>query len=146
MHRLSHWSLGLLLIAATVAPAWAGSQPPVTDGDKAAIQRVVEGQMAAFQKDDGAAAFAFATPALRQRFRTPSNFMSMVRESYAPVYRPNQMSFGKLEQSDDAVIQHVLVVASDGVVREALYFMERQKDGTWLIGGCLLMTTDLKSS
>ncbi len=144
MHRLSSWLLGLLLIV-TAAPTWAGG-PPLVDADKTAIRHVIESQMAAFQKDDGAAAFAFATPTLRERFGTPADFMSMVREGYAPVYRASQVSFGQLEQSDDAVIQHVLVVSADGLVHEALYFMEHQKDGSWLIGGCLLTTSDLKSS
>ncbi len=144
MHRLMPWMPGLLLIV--TVPAWAGGPPPLADGDKVAIRHVIESQMTAFQKDDGAAAFAYATPALRQRFGTPGDFMSMVREGYAPVYRPSQVSFGKLEQSDDAVIQHVLIVGTDGAVHEALYFMEPQKTGAWLIGGCLLTTTDLKSS
>lgn len=72
--------------------------------------------------------------------------MSMVREGYRPVYRPTQVSFGQLEQTDDAIVQHVVVVSPDGTVHEALYFMEHQKDGTWLIGGCLLTESDLKSS
>lgn len=145
MHRLMPWLLGLLLFVAVV-PAWAGGPAPLADGDKTAIRHVIENQIAAFQTDDGAAAFGYATPALRQRFGTPGNFMSMVRQGYAPVYRPSQVNFGKLEQSDDAVIQHVLVVGADGAVHEALYFMERQKTGAWLIGGCLLTATDLKSS
>jgi hypothetical protein len=145
MRRLRHSLLILWLIAVAV-PAWADGQAPLGDADKAAIRQVVQSQMAAFQKDDGAAAFALATPELRERFGSAANFMSMVRDGYRPVYRPSQVSFGKLEKTDDSIVQHVLVVAPDGAVHEALYFMERQKDGTWLIDGCLLMTTDLKSS
>lgn len=144
MRRLTPWLLGLVSIVAA-ATAWAG-QPPLAEGDRAAIHQVIAGQLAAFQKDDGAAAFAYATPALRARFGTPAHFLSMVREGYAPVYRPSQVSFGQLEQTDDSVIQHVVVVTPGGLVHEALYFMERQKDGGWLIGGCLLTTTALKSS
>ncbi len=144
MHRLAHSLLVLWLLVAA-APAWAAA-PPLGDADKAAIRQVIASQIAAFQKDDGAAAFAFATPALRERFGSAANFMSMVREGYQPVYRPTQVSFGTLEQTDDAIIQHVVVVSPDGAVHEALYFMERQNDGAWLIGGCLLTESDLKSS
>lgn len=140
---LSFLTLGLF-VAAVAAPAQ--DKAPVAGADRTAIRQVIQRQMDAFQKDDGAAAFAFATPQLRERFGSADNFMSMVRGGYQPVYRPSQVSFGKLERTDDSVVQHVLVVAPDGAVHEALYFMERQKDGSWLIGGCLLMTTELKSS
>jgi hypothetical protein len=145
MRRL--WpSLRVLWLIVVAMPAWAGGTAPVGDADKAAIRSIIQSQMAAFQKDDAAAAFAFATPLLRTRFGSADNFMAMVRQGYQPVYRPSQVSFGILEQTADSVIQHVLVVGPDGEVHEALYFLERQPDGSWLIGGCLLTTTDLKSS
>ncbi len=85
-------------------------------------------------------------PDLRERFQTVDNFMAMVRDRYPAVYRPSQVTFGALENSDGSIVQHVLVVGPDGNLHEALYFMERQKDGTWLIDGCLLIESDLKSS
>jgi hypothetical protein len=74
MHRLTPWLLGLVLIIAAW-PVWAGGQPPLADRDTAAIHQVIAGQIAAFQNDDGAAAFAYATPALRERVGTPANFL-----------------------------------------------------------------------
>jgi hypothetical protein len=145
MRRLRHSLLILWLIAVAV-PAWAQDTAPISPADQTAIHKVVQSQLDAFQKDDGAAAFGFATPDLRQRFETVENFMAMVRDRYPAVYRPSQVTFGALENSDGSIVQHVLVVGPDGNLHEALYFMERQKDGTWLIGGCLLMTSDLKSS
>jgi len=35
---------------------------PITDSDRATIRSVVEQQLQAFQKDDAAGAFAFASP------------------------------------------------------------------------------------
>jgi hypothetical protein len=145
MNRL--WpTLQVLWLIVVAVPAWAGGAAPMGDADQAAIRTVIQSQMTAFQNDDAAAAFALATPLLRSRFGSADNFMTMVRQGYQPVYRPSQVSFGRLEQTGDSIIQHVLVVASDGAVHEALYFMERQPDRSWLIGGCLLMTSDLKSS
>jgi hypothetical protein len=145
MRRL--WPLLLALwLMVPAGPGWAGGPPPLDAADKAAIRHVIESQLAAFQKDDGAAAFGFATPTLRERFQTPDIFMDMVRQDYQPVYRPSQVTFAALETGDDGIVQHVLLVGPDGAVHEALYFMERQKDGTWLIGGCLLLRTELKSS
>ena len=41
---------------------------------------------------------------------------------------------------DGRLTQLVNVVGPDGVARVALYFMERQADGSWRIGGCMLTT------
>jgi len=128
-------------------PASAQKEPAsVSEGDQAAIRQVIEKQLAAFQHDDGATAFSFDTAALRQRFGTADNFMRMVRGGYQPVYRPSQVQFGGIENADGTTVQHVLVVGPDGNFHEARYFMEREKDGSWLIDGCLLTQSDLRSS
>jgi hypothetical protein len=143
MRRL--WSL--LLILGAIVPAAAQDKPAdISAADRTAIHQIVQRQLDAFQKDDGAAAYALATPELRERFGTVETFMGMVRDEYAPVYRPSQVTFGKLEKIDDSIVQHVLVVGPDGNLHEALYFLERQKDGTWLIGGCMLIATDAKAT
>jgi hypothetical protein len=127
-------------------PADAGHRP-VADGDKTAIRHVIQGQLEAFQKDDGATAFRFSTPGLRARFRDSAHFMKMVRQNYRPVYRPSQISFGALDSVDGGTrVQHVLLVGPDGNTKEALYVMEHQKDGKWLIAGCFLMDSDLTAS
>jgi hypothetical protein len=63
-----------------------------------------------------------------------------VRDSYQAVYRPSDVAFGELVRIDDRLTQLVQVVGPDGASRTALYFMERQADGSWLIGGCVLTT------
>lgn len=126
MHRLWYSVLALWLTVAAM-PAPAQDKAPVAAADQTAIRQVIQRQLDAFRKNDGTAAFAFATPQLRERFGSVANFMSMVRDGYQPVYRPSQVSFGKLEKTDDSIVQHVLLVAPDGAVHEALYFMERQE-------------------
>mgnify|MGYP001548971992 CR=1 FL=1 len=146
MRRLGPSLLILWLVfAAGSAPA-QDRAAPLGAADKTAIHDVIAHQLDAFQKDDGATAFSYATPDLRERFGTVANFMDMVKHDYAPVYRPSQVTFGRLEQSDDGTVQHVMLLGPDGNLHEALYFMERAAGGTWLIGGCLLMQSDLKSS
>uniref|UniRef100_UPI00403F8DA0 DUF4864 domain-containing protein n=1 Tax=Microcoleus sp. OTE_8_concoct_300 TaxID=2964710 RepID=UPI00403F8DA0 len=50
----------------------------ISESDRATIRSVVEKQLQAFQKDDAAGAFAFASPGIQQQFRTAENFMHMV--------------------------------------------------------------------
>jgi len=146
MRGLSPLLLVLWLVFAASPVSAEDKAADLGPADKAAIHDVIAYQLEAFQKDDGATAFTFATPELRERFGSVANFMDMVKRDYAPVYRPSQITFGKLEQGDTGIIQHVMLLGPDGNLHEALYFMERQTTGGWLIGGCLLLTTDLKSS
>ena len=134
-----HGLVGAVFLFLSLATA-AAQQPPATVGaaDGAAIRRVIADQMAAFQRDDGAAAFGYASPTIREMFRTPEIFMEMVKSGYRPVYRPRRVEFGIIDTEDGQPTQHVLVTGPDGAEVEALYFMEHEKDGRWLINGCEL--------
>jgi hypothetical protein len=120
----------------------AFAQTPATDigaPDRAAIKGVIESQIAAFKRDDGPGAFAFASPTIKRMFGTPENFMDMVRGGYPQVYRPSAVSFGELMRADDKLVQLVEIVGPDGLPVIAVYEMERQPDGTWQINGCSLL-------
>jgi len=39
-------------------------------------------------------------------------------------------------------VQHVELTGPDGAAAEALYFMERESDGSWRIDGCMLTKPD----
>jgi len=95
--------------------------------------------MAAFQRDAAAEAFAFASPGIRMMFGTPEAFMAMVRAGYLPVYRPRRAVFDDPVDRQGRIIQPVRVVGPDGAAVVALYDMEAQPDGTWLIAGCSLV-------
>jgi len=138
--------VAVFILIVSASPALAGDPPPVEAADKAAIRQVIQSQIDAFQKDDGDAAFAFATEALRKRFGNARTFMEMVRNGYQPVYRPSQVTYGGIDRTDGATVQHVLVVGPDGNLHEALYFMEHEQDGKWLIDGCLLLCSEQKTS
>ena len=130
--------IALLLLVAL--PSWA--QLPATDiggADRLAIRGVIAGQMEAFRRDDGAAAFAFASPGIQRIFGSPDNFMAMVRGGFQPVYRPRDVAFRELLRLGDTLIQPVEVIGPDGVAQLALYAMEQQADGSWRIAGCELV-------
>ena len=47
-------------------------------------------------------------------------------------------SFDELTRIEGKLVQPVRVIGPDGVPVTALYIMERQSDGNWKIGGCVL--------
>lgn len=128
--------LGVVVVLLMAGPA--ASRAQVSDTDRAAIRQVIEAQLAAFQRDDGAGAYAFASPTIQQMFGTPDIFMEMVRTGYPAVYRPQAVEFRELAQENGLLLQHVYLVGPDGRPVMAVYEMQRQPDGTWRINGCWL--------
>jgi uncharacterized protein DUF4864 len=77
---------------------------PAAD-DVAAAQRVISSQAEAFSRDDAAAAYSYAAPAIREMFPQADIFMFMVQNAYAPVYRHKSFEFGEARVADDQVAQ-----------------------------------------
>lgn len=133
----------LLILFGLAGPAAA--QLPATDvgtADRSAIRNVIEGQIAAFRRDDGEAAFGFASPGIQRLFGDAPSFMNMVRGGYQPVYRPRDVAFRDLLRFADQLVQVVAVTGPDGRRMLALYPMEQQADGSWRIAGCQLVEPD----
>ena len=124
-------ALLLAFLIGLAAPAHAAD-------DVAAAQGVIRSQAEAFGRDDAAAAYSYAAPAIQNIFPQDS-FMAMVRGSYAPVYRHKSFEFGKARASDGQIAQRVHIVDADGVPWEALYTLELQPDGSLKITGCTLL-------
>jgi hypothetical protein len=124
----------LLLPGRSAADALDG----VSAGDRDTIRAIIDSQLSAFRRDDGEAAFAFASPGIRTLFGTADNFMRMVRTGYQPVYRPREVEFRDLVDIEGRLTQRVLLVGPDGEVVVAHYFLQRQPDRSWRIDGCVL--------
>jgi hypothetical protein len=138
-----------LVVLLVLALPWlvpAGYAQDLSAADRGAIRAVISDQLAAFQRDDGGAAFAFASPTIREQFGNAETFMEMVRTGYPPVYRPSEVAFGDLTVTDGRIVQRVLLVGPDGVPVAALYTMEQQQDGSWRIAGCVLTRTADKTT
>jgi hypothetical protein len=127
----------LRLAAATLAlsPAVAFA---FTDSDRAESRAVIERQIEAFRHDDGAAAFAFASPELQTLFRDPDHFMAMVRNGYQPVYRPKNFSFSGVTESEEGLTDTLTIEDADGQSWTAVYTLAKQPDGSWRITSCHL--------
>jgi hypothetical protein len=128
---------GLLLGLAF--PAFAQD---LSTADRSAIRDVIQSQVDAFRRDDGEAAFGYASPSIRGMFGSSATFMDMVRQGYPPVYRPQTFDFAEIVTLDGQVTQKVHVIGPDGRPVTAFYPMTQLPDGTWRINGCYLQAPE----
>ncbi|MDK3075524.1 DUF4864 domain-containing protein [Sedimentitalea sp. JM2-8] len=124
---------GLFLICAVIAGL---SGPALSQSDD--IRATIGSQIEAFQADDFARAFTYASPDIRRVFRTPENFGAMVRGGYPMVWRPSDVRFLELREIAGALWQKVMVTDAKGRVHILDYQMI-EIDGGWKINGVQLV-------
>ncbi len=134
--------LALLTLILGFAASAQAQQPDVSAADRAAIRDVIQGQVEAFRRDDGDAAFGYASPMIQGMFGQSDEFMDMVRQGYRPVYRPKVFDFREIVDLHGRIAQKVHVVGPDGRPVTAVYPMTRLPDGSWRINGCYLLAPD----
>ncbi len=138
MPALRNFLLGALVAVLLALPAHAESDTETAS----AFRIVIDGQIAAFARDDGVTAFSFASPDIQRIFKTPEEFMAMVRSGFAPVYRPQSYLFEAPVLLEGRPAQPVRVIGPDGRGVIALYQMQQQEDGSWRIAGVTLHPVD----
>jgi hypothetical protein len=129
-----------LLVFAMMGQSAAG------EAEIAAAQATIDNQMRAFKGGDDAAAYSYAAPAIKGIFPTVEHFMGMVAGGYAPLRQPQSWTFGRSEETGSVVFQQVLVVGPDGKTYEAMYQVERQPDGAFLIKGVSMRASNALST
>jgi hypothetical protein len=134
--------MALFMAFLALALASPAAAQELSDSDRAAIRDVIGKQVEAFRRDDGDAAFSFASPDVQRLFGTARTFMEMVRRGYQPVYRPRVFDFGNIVELNGQPTQRVHVVGPDGRRVNALYPMTRLPDGSWRIDGCFLQAPE----
>ena len=117
---------------------FALSAPACAD-DVANAQSVIRAQEQAFARGDAAAAYSYASPAIKKLFPQADIFMVMVQNSYAPVWRHKSFEFGEARIEGKWVAQRVHIVDADGEAWEAMYTLEQDADGSFKITGCSLL-------
>jgi len=123
-----------------IAVLLLGLVSPVRAGDDvAAAQSVIRSQAEAFGRDDAAAAYSYAAPAIHDMYPQADIFMTMVQRSFAPVYRHRSFEFGETRVADGQIAQRVHIVDANGEAWDALYTLEQQADGSMKITGCVLL-------
>lgn len=131
---LRAFKTAVLLLVLTVSAHAA----TLTPKDEKSVREVVQGQLAAFAADNAVKAFSYAAPNIRQSMVSAKQFMAMVRENYAVVYRPVSVSFFKPERMDAGVVQAVQLTDENDVLWMAFYTLQRQKNRLWRITGCVV--------
>ncbi len=125
---------------------WAPATQAQSAEDAGAFRTVISAQVAAFRADTWERAFSFASPSIRAAFGSASRFRSMVLSGYEAVARPRVFEFEEALTVNGQPAQPVFVIGPDGVAKRALYFMERQEDGSWKIDGVILREVDDRTS
>lgn len=116
-------------------PVFAGTGQKLRDD----VITVIKSQMAAFQRDDGKAAFSFASPDVQDQFGSPEAFLAAFADTYKPVYRAQSVTFLNLAYSRGRLVQRVLLQGPEGKPVVALFPMVQAADGSWRIDGCVLL-------
>lgn len=121
-------------ISAAFFALFSGLSAPQAVAQDADVRAVISAQIEAFEIDDFEQAFTYASPTIRQVFRTPENFGVMVQRGFPMVWRPADVRFLELQNRDGALWQDVMVrdVAGDVFILE--YEMIELETG-WKING-----------
>jgi len=105
---------------------------------EAPIQKTIQNQIDAFQADDFARAFAFASPTIKGIFGTAENFGAMVKEGYPMVYRPSEVEMLELRDVAGDLWQRVRIIDQAGQAHYLGYMMIETPEG-WQINAVQLL-------
>ena len=129
---MRQWVLMMAMIVAAALAAFA-------QGDRSTgIVATIQSQIDAFQTDDFATAFTFASPSIQGKFGNPDNFGLMVRQGYPMVWRPVEVQFLELRDAGGRQFQNVMIRDQAGAFHLLEYQMI-EADGGWQINGVQLL-------
>ncbi|MDZ4087576.1 MAG: DUF4864 domain-containing protein [Tabrizicola sp.] len=118
------------LIAAVLALPAAAQEAPIQD--------TIRSQIDAFQADDFARAFTFASPTIKGMFGTPENFGAMVKQGYPMVYRPAEVQMMDLREVAGNLWQRVRITDQAGAGWLLDYMMVETAEG-WQINAVQIL-------
>lgn len=137
-----HLSIIRILLALSFVLPFGGLARADESAAVKAGQAIIAQQIEAFRHDDGATAFSFAAPEVQLKFQNPDIFMMMVKQGYAPVYRPQSYQFTKSLEAGGVISQIVDLTTSNGEYWIAEYGLRVMPDGSIRIVGCQLKKRD----
>lgn len=124
-----------LLLPCLLAAALAWSAPATAGEINATIQKQID----AFLADDVETAFSYASPGVRQIFRTPQRFAAMVQSGYPMVWRPADVRFlDRRDHPGAGQVQRVMIRDGAGTLHLLDYLMVPGPDG-WQIAGVQIL-------
>lgn len=108
------------------------------DSREGAIRSVINQQLRAFQSENAARAFSFASPAIKSLFGDPARFAQMVRDGYPMVWEPADVTFLGMTDTGGRQVQRVMIRDQAGRVHLLDYDMIESFSG-WQINGVRLV-------
>jgi hypothetical protein len=105
---------------------------------EAPIRDTIQRQIDAFQADDFARAFTFASPTIKGMFGTPENFGAMVKQGYPMVYRPAEVQMMDLRDVAGNLWQRVRITDQAGAGWYLDYMMVETAEG-WQINAVQIL-------
>ena len=107
---------------------------PIFAGDKEDIQATISRQLEAFQTDDFAKAFSYASPSIQSIFGGPDNFESMVKRGYPMVWKPGKVTFLSVDPYHHGMAQNIQIFDRSKKAHYLRYYMVKLGD-SWKISG-----------
>lgn len=128
---------GLYAVMLAVALVLPGGTLPARAQEEP-IRNTIQSQIDAFQADDFARAFTFASPNIKQMFGTPENFGAMVKSGYPMVYRPADVQMMELRDVAGNLWQRVRITDQAGAGWYLDYMMVETAEG-WQINAVQIL-------
>lgn len=122
------------IVYAVLLSLWAS----VSVAQERDIQAVITQQIEAFQVDDFAQAFTYASPNIQGFFGTSERFGQMVMSGYPMVHRPDAVRYLELREIAGNLWQRVMITDPAGVIHMLDYQM-KMIDGMWRINGVQIL-------
>ena len=122
------------IVYALLLSLWAS----VSVAQERDIQAVITQQIEAFEVDDFAQAFTYASPNIQGFFGTSERFGQMVMSGYPMVHRPDAVRYLELREIAGNLWQRVMITDPAGVIHMLDYQM-KMIDGMWRINGVQIL-------
>jgi len=97
-------------------------------------QAVIQQQLNAFMADDFQQAFTYASPMIKQAFRTTDRFEAMVKSGFPMVWRPADVKFLGQKAMGPVTRQQVMITDQAGTLHMLEYEMLQTDEGMQING------------
>lgn len=132
--------LGWLLAVTAAAAPERGSEAEWRLSDRAvreAVRASVSAQLAALQREDFAAAYAWAAEGIRRRFTEPV-FAAMIRRGYPGLPGHVSAELGVVRDSGDGRASVVATVRPERGPSVRYRYLLQREEGRWRVAGVLV--------
>ncbi len=114
----------------------------ISEGEINQVQDVIREQLSAFAAGDSITAYSHVAASLREKFISPNQFMSMVKQAYAPLYGTKEYKFVRHITNKHHVMQEIIFEDNRQQVWRAFYALSKNTDNEWKIFAVEIQSLD----